>query len=466
MDFWQIVLDWLKNLFGLDLLLGAIEAGEPIPAQAYLNLIFSSVTLILGVLVAYKTVYLVLGVFGKSRKYPSQPKTNRYMFVTSARNEEKVIGNWIDSVRAMDYPQELIDIYVLCDNCTDKTEEIAKSKGAKVYAHVNPNERRKGFGLRHLFKTLKEEGMDIEKEYFAIVIFDADNVPAPKFLEKMNDAMVSGNFDECVGYRNTKNMAENWIAALCGMNAYAHVINGQRPRSMLNTNQEIYGCGLCLRSHLLKEGWNWTGLTEDVDMMVDLAAKGCRTGYAEDAVFYEEQPTKFKQFLRQQMRWTKGGLMSFNKYSWPITKSFFKKPSWGKYDMYWQFFPYALATFYFSLSYQVISLILLFAVGEHGYHWWSFANFILTTFGGIYVSMLVMDLLTIIREWKHFHLNIAKTFAYLLLFPLYNVVSLPINAVAVFMKVEWKAIEHHYVADPKDLVKEEEEKAQPHQKEN
>ena len=164
MDFWQIVLDWLKNLFGLDLLLGAIEAGEPIPAQAYLNLVFSSVTLILGVLVAYKTVYLVLGVFGKSRKYPSQPKTNRYMFVTSARNEEKVIGNWIDSVRAMDYPQELIDIYVLCDNCTDKTEEIAKSKGAKVYAHVNPNERRKGYGLRHLFKTLKEEGMDIEKE--------------------------------------------------------------------------------------------------------------------------------------------------------------------------------------------------------------------------------------------------------------------------------------------------------------
>ena len=43
MDFWQIVLDWLKNLFGLDLLLGAMEAGEPIPAQAYLNLIFSKI---------------------------------------------------------------------------------------------------------------------------------------------------------------------------------------------------------------------------------------------------------------------------------------------------------------------------------------------------------------------------------------------------------------------------------------
>ena len=105
-QFWNAILSWLRNLIGLDLMLSAMEEGRPIPAQAYLNLVFSSVTLIVGILVAYRTLYMILGVFGRSRKYPSAPKDKRYCFIVPARNEELVIGNLIDTVRAMDSGRE------------------------------------------------------------------------------------------------------------------------------------------------------------------------------------------------------------------------------------------------------------------------------------------------------------------------------------------------------------------------
>ena len=136
-------------------------------------------------------------------------------------------------------------------------------------------------------------------------------------------------------------------------------------------------------------------------------------------------------------------------------KSFFKKPSWAKYDIFWLFFPYAFLNFYFTLAYQVTSLILYGVYGDNGYSWASFGTWILTMFGGMYVTNLIIDLITIIREWKRFHLSVPKTILYLLLFPLYYVINLPINCVAGFMNIRWKPIDHHATNDSSALEEEE-----------
>lgn len=456
-DFWQVILNWLKSLVGADLMIAAVQEGRPIPAQAYLNLVFSTLTLILGILVAYRTFYLILGVFGRSRKYPSAPKDKRYCFIVPARNEELVIGNLIDTVRAMDYPQELVDIMVVADNCDegDKTAQIAREKGAIVFERHDMAHRTLGFALQYAFREFAKAGHDIENEYYAYIRLDADNIVSHNYLTKLNDCMQNSGFDEAVTYRNAKNLDENWIAAMCGMNVYVNVLNNTRPRSILKTNQQVYGPGACFRSYLLKDGWNWTGLTEDLDIESDITSRGFRTGYCEEAVFYEEEPTRVKLFVRQQMRWTRGNLLSFGKYAPGLIRSFFKKPTWSKYDIFWQFFPYSFVSFYITFAYQVISLILFAIYGNNGYNWWSFASWILTMLGSIYVSNLLMDALTVIREWRRFHLSLPKTILYIFLFPIYQIINLPISCVAGFMKVTWKQIDHHTVVDPASLEAEE-----------
>lgn len=455
-EIWQAILRWIYGFFGIDIIMEKLNEGQAVPVQGYLQAVFSGFLALLGIFTAYRVVYFVLGVFGRCRRYPEAPKDKRYAFIIPARNEEKVIANLIECIRKQDYPQELIEIFVVADNCTDDTARIARECGAHVYEHVSETERTKGFGLRYLFRELEKE-MDIKESFYAYTVFDADNVPAPDFLEKMNNYLQATGVDESVGYRNSKNLSENWISAMCGVQAFGHSVNGLRARSMLNTAQEIYGPSLTLRSHVLADGgWKWTTLTEDLEAVMDLTARGYKTGYTEEAVFYEEQPTTIKLLWRQRVRWARGGLLAFHLYGWKQIKSFFRKPTWSKYDIFWQTFPLSFVYFWVGFLYQITSIILFLAMGDSGYfNWSSFLNYVITLFAGAYISGFFINLVVIIREWKHFLLPLWKTVLFSILFPLYNVVDPLFAAMAAFIRPKWKHIDHHYVKDSKDLREEE-----------
>ncbi len=455
-QFWEAIGKWFYSFLGIDLIMNAIENNEPIPAQGYVQVIFSSLFLFLGVLVAYKTIYILIGLFSKTKKYPEMPKDKKYAFIITAWNEELVIGNLIDSIRAMDYPQELIDIYVCADNCTDKTGEIAKERGAIVYYHNNPNERSKGYGLRYLVSQIQKD-VDIN-EYYAFTTLDADNVPAPDYISKINNYLQSTGVDECIAYRNTKNLSENWISSMCGIQAFAHSLDGLRPRQVLGCNQEMYGPSTTLRSYLLKDGWKWVSLTEDIETLLDLTSHNYKTGFTEEAVFYEEQPTTLKLLWRQRIRWARGGLIAFNRYAWKMIKSFFKKPSWSKYDIFFQTFPYSFLVFWITAIYQITILALFFIVGDDSFTWMSVLNYWIGVVGGIYLGTLLHNTLVIIKEWKHILLPWYKIIPYSFLFPLYALMDPIFSAVSAFKNPEWKHIDHHFVKDGNELSKEEEKK--------
>ena len=106
-------------------------------------------TLILAVLYAYQAFYVVVGLL--RRKYPvsGQAKTlHRYAVLISARNEEEVIGELIESLQQQDYPKELLDIYVIADNCTDATAQVARQAGAHVYERFDRVRVGKGYASK------------------------------------------------------------------------------------------------------------------------------------------------------------------------------------------------------------------------------------------------------------------------------------------------------------------------------
>ena len=128
---------------------------------------------ILSVIVIHKAFYFVIGMFF-TRKFKPAKENHKYGICIAARNEKYVIGNLIDSINKQDYPKDKYKIFVVADNCTDNTAEIARSKGAIVYERFDDKHKTKGFALQFLFKNIeKDYGTDNFEGFF---IFDADNL--------------------------------------------------------------------------------------------------------------------------------------------------------------------------------------------------------------------------------------------------------------------------------------------------
>ncbi|MDD5476673.1 MAG: glycosyltransferase [Candidatus Omnitrophica bacterium] len=55
--------------------------------------------------------------------------------VITTRNEEKNIGNCLDSINRQDYPRDKIEVIVVDNNSTDNTQEIAKRYNCQLYLY-------------------------------------------------------------------------------------------------------------------------------------------------------------------------------------------------------------------------------------------------------------------------------------------------------------------------------------------
>ena len=72
-------------------------------------------------------------------------KNHKFMAIIPAHNEESVVGNLIESLKNQDYDKEDYDIYVIADNCTDRTARIAR---VPLSPHTRPNRRKERFSCR------------------------------------------------------------------------------------------------------------------------------------------------------------------------------------------------------------------------------------------------------------------------------------------------------------------------------
>ena len=269
--------------------------------------IYNIIGTILSIMVIYKAFYFAIG-FLFTRKFKPAKKKHKYGILIAARNEENVIGNLLDSIKKQDYPQKYLTVFVVADNCTDKTAEISRQHGAKVYERFDNEHKTKGFALQYLFKNIeKDYGINSFEGYF---IFDADNLLNKNYITKMNDAFDSGE-KIITSYRNTKNFDENWIASTYALHWIRSIRTNHRARSVLRLATNIQGTGFLFANEIVKNGWNYTGLTEDRALTADAVARGYQITYQDEAEFFDEQPISLKVALRQRLRWSKGHLLAF-----------------------------------------------------------------------------------------------------------------------------------------------------------
>ena len=84
-------------------------------------------------------LYYVFVVLTRKPKQLVAKKNHKFAVVARARNESAVIGQLIHSIKVQNYPSELIDVFVIADNCTDNTADVAREAGATVFRASTPS---------------------------------------------------------------------------------------------------------------------------------------------------------------------------------------------------------------------------------------------------------------------------------------------------------------------------------------
>ena len=383
----------------------------------------------------YQFLYIPLVLLKKRRPAALPASPHRYAVLIAARNEENVIAGLLDSLAAQTYDMSLVTVFVAADNCTDSTAAIARTHGAVVYERFNQLNVGKGYALDFLLQHI---GADYPAGFDGYFVFDADNILAPDYIERMNE-MFSNGHEIVTSYRNSKNFGGNWISA-----GYAlwflresRYLNGARTR--LGSSAAVGGTGFLFSQRILNEshGWRFYLLTEDIEFSVYHILRGEKIAICESAVLYDEQPTDFRQSCRQRLRWAKGYVQVFLRYGGQLLRGA-ARGSWSCFDISMSILPAFILT-----SLCLLANITLTVLGlMQGAGVWFALRSLLECLGSILATLLVLGGITTVTEWHRIHATTAQKLVYTLTFPLFMLTYLPISLAALFMKVEWKPIHH------------------------
>ena len=460
------------------------------------------VGIFLSILTIHEKPYMLISLF-LTRKFEPAKNNHKYAVLIPARNEEPVIANLINSIKKQDYPQELITIFVVADNCTDNTAKVAVENGAICYEHFNPDERTKGFALKYLFEQIdKDYGIEAFEGYF---IFDSDNLLKKDYISRMNDSFDAGE-KIITSYRTTKNWTESWIASTYAIHWLRSIRWRHRARSVLHLATNIQGTGFLFSNEIVKDGWKYTSLTEDRALTADCVVEGYEISYNNDAIFYDEQPVSLKVALRQRLRWSKGHLQAFAESGWGLFKNIFvdkhTKMEEGDmwYDYLWKTIRHRFMSFdtfaqlipkaVISAAKWILRFVIVYPFTVWKFGVTDFALFSKGTIVGRGINYIAGNItVSLAPGWKSYLLSIVlviwarlfyricsyfihtliavyifiieykripkfgiwRKILYCFTWPTFDIIQRYTQYVALFKKVEWKPIPHNSKITIEDL---------------
>jgi len=274
-------------------------------------------------LIPYFIVMIILAIYGIHRytmcylyfKYRKNANPNpdshfdelpRVTVQLPIFNEQFVIDRLIESVCAMEYPREKLEIQLL-DDSTDETQQVAADIVARYRALGHPIEyihrtNRYGFKAGAL-----DAGLKVAKGEF-VAIFDADFQPPPDWLMKV----VHHFAEPAIGMVQTRwthlNRNYSLLTQIEAILLDGHFVleHGARYRSgdFFNFN----GTAGMWRIQAITDGGGWQHdtLTEDTDLSYRSQIAGWKFKYLPQIECPAELPIEMTAFKTQQARWAKG----------------------------------------------------------------------------------------------------------------------------------------------------------------
>lgn len=258
----------------------------------------------------FSTYYLVLTFFGwktYTKRYPDAEAKTKFAIIVPGHNEEKVISGIVKNLNSdMNYPRDMFEVFVIADNCTDKTASIAREYGANVFENTTPKGAPKG--KPYAIKAFLDNNPDIYDKFDVLTIFDADNIVHFDYFKEVNAQFLANEDCDLIQCRVlSKNPDDNYISG--GYSLSESFMNRfyTIPKQRFGLNTTIQGTGFNVRLEYLKEvGWNPKSITEDFEFQVEMSNLNKKSQFNCDAKIYDEKPTTTKNSLVQRLRWSRG----------------------------------------------------------------------------------------------------------------------------------------------------------------
>lgn len=366
-------------------------------------------------------------------KLTPRTKKPRIAVLIPARDESAVIDGLLTSIERQTVEVRPSDVYVIVEAETDPTVEICQQHHNRVFLRKDLSKQRKGYALDEVVKEILSD----EKHYDLYFVFDADNILDESYLAQMLKSYEAG-YEIATGYRNSKNSNANVIAAVSSLTFSMINVMSNRGRAKHGANIVFSGTGFYVVGELVEEwrGWPFHSLTEDYEMSLYATLHGLTTSYNETAIFYDEQPTSYRQTVAQRVRWIKGYFSARRKYI-PLMK--LKKQADNSGSLLKEIVGVKPAI---SAIVGVICLII-------GGIFWLIYNHQVKYIGiliglillVVYLILMLVTIMMIRREKVYFEPKIK--FLAIIFNPIYLVTYIPCALKALTTKhVVWKKIDH------------------------
>lgn len=237
----------------------------------------------------------------------------RIAILIPAHNESLLIADTAGNALQQNYPATAMTVFVIADNCSDDTAELARNAGARVMERQgNPG---KGQGLYDALALLMQEDWD------AFLVMDADSHFHPDTLKAINEALASGSraLQIRYGVLNPTQSIRTYAMELSTAS-----FNALRPlgKSVLGISAGINGNGFCItRDTVAKVPYLAHSIVEDIEYHMHLLKAGIRVDFLDQVWVKAQMPVGGRGSEVQRVRWERGRIVTIRDYAPALFRS-------------------------------------------------------------------------------------------------------------------------------------------------
>jgi 1,2-diacylglycerol 3-beta-glucosyltransferase len=284
-------------------------------------------------------------------------RTLQFDIIVPAHDEASVIERTVSSLRKIDWPADRFRVWVIADNCTDTTAELARQAGADVLERHDTSLRGKGYALEFAFRASRQRAWAK-----AVVVVDADAEVSRNLLAAFAARLENGNHAVQAHYGILNPMA-SWRTRLITIAKAAFHIVRSRARERLQLSCGIRGNGWCVTHELLSQvPYQAYSLTEDLEYGIDVGLAGYRVAYADEAHSNAEMVTDENVASTQRRRWEDGRFQLIRSRTIPLLRAAIRRADVVCLDL-------ALDLMVLPLSYVALHVLLLICAALLAAHW-------------------------------------------------------------------------------------------------
>lgn len=260
----------------------------------------------LGLAAVYIFIFGVASIFSYKPEAPVRSTNRKFAVLIPGYKEDSVIVDVAKDALNQDYPRDSYDVVIIADSFAPATLEELRKLPIKLI-EVSFEKSTKSKALNKAMATL-------DNDYDVALVLDADNMMAPDFITKINQAFDRG-FIAVQGHRAAKNLN----TSLAILDAISEEVNNsifRKGHRILGLSSALIGSGMAFDYTFFKEIMSNVKAIGGFDKELELKMlrDKIKIEYVNDALLLDEKVQKSDVFANQRRRWLSAQFIYFRRF--------------------------------------------------------------------------------------------------------------------------------------------------------